>query len=105
LAYQQILNQLTLRRTENAAQDAVNARTFFGGNLNHPDANGAFEYFKRGQTHILSKDDAIAKKWKGLLERHSEYSRQHSERPSRREAILLVLKLANSHEVYYLTCV
>jgi hypothetical protein len=45
-----------------ATQDAVNVRTFFGGNLNHPDANGAFQYFKRGQTHILSKDDAIAKK-------------------------------------------
>jgi hypothetical protein len=40
---------------------------FFGRNLNHPDAHGAFQYFKCGQTHILSKDDAIAKKWKELL--------------------------------------
>jgi len=57
-----------VRRTENAAQDAVNARTFFGRNFNHPDTNGAFQYFKCGQTHILSKDDAIAKKWKEPLE-------------------------------------
>ncbi|KAJ8593715.1 hypothetical protein M405DRAFT_699270, partial [Rhizopogon salebrosus TDB-379] len=68
LAYQQILNQLSLRRTENAARDAADARTFFGGNLNHPDANGAFQYLKRSQTHVLSKDDAIAKKWRELLE-------------------------------------
>jgi hypothetical protein len=57
-----------LRRTENAARDAADARTFFGGNLNHPDANGAFQYLKRSQTHVLSKDDAIAKKWRELLE-------------------------------------
>lgn len=65
--YQQILNRLTSRRMENAARDAADARTFFGGNLDHPDANGAFRYLKCGQTHILSKDDAIAKKWRELL--------------------------------------
>ncbi|KAJ8588834.1 hypothetical protein M405DRAFT_862618 [Rhizopogon salebrosus TDB-379] len=37
------------------------------GNLDHPDANGAFRYLKRSQTHILSKDDDIAKKWTELL--------------------------------------
>lgn len=52
---------------ENAARDAADARTFFGGNLDHPDASGAFRYLKCGQTHILSKDDAIAKKWRELL--------------------------------------
>ncbi|KAG2130468.1 uncharacterized protein EDB93DRAFT_1069545, partial [Suillus bovinus] len=67
LTYQQILNRLTLRRKENAAQDAANARNFFGGNLDHPDAYGAFRSLKCGQTHILSKDDAIRKKWKDLL--------------------------------------
>jgi len=56
-----------LHRKENAAQDAADAQNFFGGNLDHPDACGAFWYLKHGQTHILSKDDAIAKKWKDLL--------------------------------------
>ena len=66
--YQQILNRLASRRTEDAVQDAANARTFFEGNLNHPDANGAFQYLKRGQTHVLRKDNAIAKKWRELLD-------------------------------------
>ena len=34
---------------------------------------------------------------------HSEYPRQHSERPSRREAILFAPKLVNSREFYCLT--
>jgi hypothetical protein len=52
---------------ENAARDAADAHTFFGGNLDHPDGSGAFQYLKCGQTHILSKDDAIVKKWRELL--------------------------------------
>jgi hypothetical protein len=68
LTYQQILNRLTSRRVENAVRDAADARTFFGGNLDHPDASGAFRYLKHGQTHILSKDDAVAKKWRELLD-------------------------------------
>ncbi|KAG1766272.1 hypothetical protein EDD22DRAFT_845006 [Suillus occidentalis] len=65
--YQQILNWLTSCRMENAARDAADAHTFFGGNLDHPDGSGAFRYLKCGQTHILSKDDAIVKKWRELL--------------------------------------
>jgi len=38
LVYQQILNGLAPRRMEDAVQDAANARTFFEGNLNQPDA-------------------------------------------------------------------
>jgi hypothetical protein len=56
-----------VRRAEKAAQDAADAREFFGGNLGCPDADGAFQYSKRGRTHFLSKDDAVAKRWKELL--------------------------------------
>jgi len=64
LAYQQILNQLSAPNRE----CSTDARTFFRRNLDHPDANGAFRYLKRSQTHILSKDDDIAKKWTELIE-------------------------------------
>ncbi|KAG2352427.1 hypothetical protein BDR07DRAFT_1498363 [Suillus spraguei] len=67
LLYQQILNRLVVRRAEKAAQDAADAREFFGGNLDCPDADGAFQYSKRGRTHLLSKDDTVAKRWKELL--------------------------------------
>lgn len=66
-SYQQILNRLAERRVSAAARDANDARNFFGGNLDHPLAHGAFRYTKSGKTYLSSKDDAIAKKWRELL--------------------------------------
>ncbi|KAG2108143.1 hypothetical protein BD769DRAFT_1299859, partial [Suillus cothurnatus] len=64
--YQQILNHLAERWVSAAAQDANNACTFFGGNLDHPLAHGAFCYAKSGKTYLSSKDNAVAKKWHEL---------------------------------------
>ncbi|KAG1858744.1 hypothetical protein DFJ58DRAFT_658634 [Suillus subalutaceus] len=61
-SYQQILNCIAEQRTAAAAQDANNARIFFGGNLDHSLARGAFRYAKGSKTYLLRKDDAIAKK-------------------------------------------
>ncbi|KAG1901624.1 uncharacterized protein F5891DRAFT_1187498 [Suillus fuscotomentosus] len=58
-SYQQILNSIAEQRTSAAAQDANNARTFFGGNLDHPLAQGAFRYAKGSKMYLLSKDDAV----------------------------------------------
>ncbi|KAG1888949.1 uncharacterized protein F5891DRAFT_904697, partial [Suillus fuscotomentosus] len=65
-SYQQILNHLAEHRVSAAARDAKDARDFFGGNLNHPLARGAFCYTKGGRAYLSSKDDAIAKKWREL---------------------------------------
>ncbi|KAG2111498.1 uncharacterized protein F5147DRAFT_651179 [Suillus discolor] len=65
--YQQILNGIAEQRTSAAAQDANNAHTFFGGNLDHPLAQGSFHYAKGSKTYLLSKDDAVAKKWRKIL--------------------------------------
>ncbi|KAG1879739.1 hypothetical protein F4604DRAFT_1679332 [Suillus subluteus] len=66
-SYQQILNCIADRRISAAAQDANDAHTFFDGNLDHPLAQGAFQYTKGGKSYVSSKDDAIAKKWHELL--------------------------------------
>jgi hypothetical protein len=46
------------QRISAAARDANNARTFFDGDLNHPLAEGAFQYTKGGKSYLSSKDDA-----------------------------------------------
>ncbi|KAG1816032.1 uncharacterized protein BJ212DRAFT_1299881 [Suillus subaureus] len=66
-SYQQILNCIMEQWTSAAAQDANNAHMFFGGDLNHPLAQGAFCYAKGSKMYLLSKDDAVAKKWHELL--------------------------------------
>ncbi|KAG1823639.1 uncharacterized protein BJ212DRAFT_1296217 [Suillus subaureus] len=66
-SYQQILNCITEQWTSAAAQDANNACMFFGGDLNHPLAQGAFHHAKGSKMYLLSKDDAVAKKWHELL--------------------------------------
>jgi hypothetical protein len=40
---------------------------FFGGNLDHPDAQGRFRYAKSGISKLMSKDVDIARKWRELL--------------------------------------
>jgi hypothetical protein len=54
-------------RMSAAVNDANDARAFFGGNWDHPLANGAFRYTRSGKTYLSSKDDAITKKWRTLL--------------------------------------
>ena len=48
-------------------QDAANARLFFGGNLEHPTANGAFCCTRSGKSYVLTKDGSIAVIWRTLL--------------------------------------
>ncbi|KAG2146596.1 uncharacterized protein EDB93DRAFT_1104353 [Suillus bovinus] len=48
--------------------------TFFGGNLDHPLAQGAFRYAKGSKTYLLQKDGAIAKKWRELLSMRPDIS-------------------------------
>ncbi|KAF8417536.1 hypothetical protein L210DRAFT_3767239 [Boletus edulis BED1] len=67
LRYQQILNRIASARITSDAQDAANARLFFGGNLEHPTANGAFRYTRSGKSYVLTKDSAVAKAWRTLL--------------------------------------
>jgi hypothetical protein len=67
LLYKAILEILAKQRNANAVQDATNARSFFGGDLDHPDAKGAFSYVKSGKTFLATKDDVIARRWQTLL--------------------------------------
>lgn len=73
-SYQRILGVLAKERSANAAQDAANARFFFGGDLGHPNAKGAFSYVKTGKSFLVSKDDVIARKWIKLLEDERDIS-------------------------------
>ena len=77
-SYQQILDRLAERRTSAAVQDANDARAFFGGNLDHPLANGAFRYTKSGKSCLSSKDDVIARKWHELLASRSDIAEQRA---------------------------
>lgn len=86
LSYQQILNRLVVCWADKAAQDAADAREFFGGNLDCLDADGAFQYSKHGRTHLISKDDAVAKRWKELLDTRPDITlrlaQMHSAQPA-----------------------
>ncbi|KAF9232247.1 hypothetical protein BU15DRAFT_81457 [Melanogaster broomeanus] len=74
LLYKAILEILAKQRNANTVQDATNARSFFGGNLSHPDAQGAFSYVKSGKTFLATKDDVIARKWQTLLKNDPDIS-------------------------------
>ncbi|KAF9232543.1 hypothetical protein BU15DRAFT_37546, partial [Melanogaster broomeanus] len=74
LLYKAILEILAKQRNANAVQDATNARSFFGGNLSHPDAQGAFSYMKSGKTFLATKDDVVARKWQTLLKNDPDIS-------------------------------
>ncbi|KAJ7683606.1 hypothetical protein B0H14DRAFT_2162903, partial [Mycena olivaceomarginata] len=67
LRYQQILDVLKEARESRDNSDAAAARKFFGGNLDHPAADGAFAYKKSGQWRIKDKDSAVAEIWRELL--------------------------------------
>ncbi|KAF9232767.1 hypothetical protein BU15DRAFT_67163 [Melanogaster broomeanus] len=67
LCYQQILDRIHNGRITSTAEDAANARLFFGGNLNHPSAHGAFRYLRTGKSYLRTKDAAVSKAWHKLL--------------------------------------
>ncbi|KIP01155.1 hypothetical protein PHLGIDRAFT_42940, partial [Phlebiopsis gigantea 11061_1 CR5-6] len=66
LGFQAILNILKDKRDEVDNADAQAAVRFFRGNLDHPDAKGAFRYTKTGQSFLLSKPSVIAQRWLAL---------------------------------------
>ncbi|KAG1823835.1 uncharacterized protein BJ212DRAFT_1296371 [Suillus subaureus] len=70
------------KRNETSHDSADSVIVQIRGNLDHPDAHGAFQYLKRGQTHVLSKDDAIAKKWKELLDNDPAIATRFAQMPS-----------------------
>ncbi|GBE85534.1 hypothetical protein SCP_0800510 [Sparassis crispa] len=72
LRYQQILDKLKARRADQSACDAAAAHSYFDGNLERADANGAFRYHKRGVWYTHSKDTDIAKHWRSLLKNSLE---------------------------------
>lgn len=75
-SYQKVLDRLTEHRMMAAKQDAVDACIFFGGNLDHPLADGAFRYKKSGKSCLSSKDDMVARKWCELLASRSDIAGQ-----------------------------
>ncbi|KAH7910370.1 hypothetical protein BJ138DRAFT_1153062 [Hygrophoropsis aurantiaca] len=76
LLYKHILNRLQHHRTTSTAQDASDARTFFAGNLDSPNAQGKFRYKKAGKSYLYTKDDVIAKKWQELLNTRPDIAAQ-----------------------------
>ena len=57
--------------------DALAAKTFFGGNLDHPNAKGVFRYVKCGKSYLLTKPSVIAKKWRDLLKTDDAIRQQY----------------------------
>ncbi|TDL16528.1 hypothetical protein BD410DRAFT_795296 [Rickenella mellea] len=78
LHYTAILDKLQKQRVEAIKQDSADALKFFGGDLSRVDARGAFMYSTRGQRQVMIKPEAIAKKWRTLLQ-DPEISRQWGE--------------------------
>ncbi|KAH7891082.1 hypothetical protein F5I97DRAFT_1827040 [Phlebopus sp. FC_14] len=81
-SYKHILDALAKEHSANASQDAADAHFFFGNDLGHPDAKGAFSYVKSGKTFLASKDDAIARKWIKLLDDDPEISSRVRNQPA-----------------------
>ncbi|KAH7891041.1 hypothetical protein F5I97DRAFT_1976869 [Phlebopus sp. FC_14] len=59
-SYKHILDALAKEHSANASQNAADTHFFFGNDLGHPDAKGAFSYVKSGKTFLASKNDVIA---------------------------------------------
>jgi len=67
IGYTHLCNTLQHQRVERDLHDAAAARSYFSGNLDHPDAQGAFRYTKTGVSKLMSKDVDVARKWRELL--------------------------------------
>lgn len=67
VGYTKLCDTLQRQRVARDARDAATARSFFNGNLDHPDAQGIFRYAKSGVSKLMSKDVDVARKWRELL--------------------------------------
>ncbi|KAI9057197.1 hypothetical protein FKP32DRAFT_1681931 [Trametes sanguinea] len=93
LNQQAILAMLQGNRGKDNARDAAAARKFFGNDLTRADAHGYFVYRKRNVYKVCEKAEAIARKWRELLEdypdiAHAWASMQASEAPSHSQSVL-----------------
>ena len=76
LGYQKILDALREERTAIAARHAADARSFFGGDLDHPLAAGAFRYIRSGKSLVCTDDNAVAQWWLKLLQDRHDVAAQ-----------------------------
>jgi len=76
LGYQKILDTLRKERTAIAARHAADARSFFGGDLDHPRAAGAFRYVRSGKSLVCTDDDTVAQRWLKLLQDRHDVAAQ-----------------------------
>ncbi|KAG1787536.1 uncharacterized protein HD556DRAFT_1312722 [Suillus plorans] len=67
VGYTKLCDTLQHQQMARDTRDAATARSFFGGNLDHLDAQGMFRYAKSGVSKLMSKDVDIARKWRELL--------------------------------------
>ncbi|KAG2144163.1 uncharacterized protein EDB93DRAFT_548037 [Suillus bovinus] len=67
VGYTKLCDTLQRQRMARDTRDAAAARSFFDGNLDHPDAQGIFRYAKSGVSKLMSKDVDVARKWRELL--------------------------------------
>ena len=67
IGYTKLCKALRYQRVERDKRDAAAAHLLFGADLNHPDAQGAFEYSKSGVLKLMTKDVDVARKWRQLL--------------------------------------
>ncbi|TFY58509.1 hypothetical protein EVG20_g8123 [Dentipellis fragilis] len=75
MLYQHILDSLQNERACATAElDGLVARirSFFGGDLQHPDAQGKFIYKKSGRTVVVSTNSQIVERWNQLLDEHND---------------------------------
>ncbi|KAA1471617.1 hypothetical protein DENSPDRAFT_750769, partial [Dentipellis sp. KUC8613] len=75
MLYQHILDSLQNERARATADlDGLVARirSFFGGDLRHPDARGKFVYKKSGRTVVVSTNAQIVERWTQLLDEHDD---------------------------------
>lgn len=81
MCYQQILNvlkeQWCIANESSFGPDAAAAQAFFGGDLNHTDANNVFCYKKSGKWRTYSKDKTVAACWRRLLEENEGVWERH----------------------------
>ncbi|KAH9840011.1 uncharacterized protein C8Q71DRAFT_703190 [Rhodofomes roseus] len=72
MSYQHILDKLQHSRCCTDDADYSAAIQYFQGNLEHPDARGAFKYKKGGVWRVASRKLVVARIWRKLLEQDPE---------------------------------
>lgn len=74
MCFTHILDRLKIERAARNTVDAANARRFFQGHLDSPEAGGRFFYVKSGKKSLMAKDAAVAEQWRDLLATDSDIS-------------------------------